>query len=150
MSIMPGRPPRNGQRPRRADDGGRGRPATPSVHPPAPGQGRPGDPPRPPRELESDPVERRAFEGEGGEWVAWVSGKAAWGSGAYGLGMVVAVHFAKADAPDQPVREALLARGRFGGLFDEELRALLAGAVPIVTGAPPRTDAARPRRSREW
>lgn len=109
-----------------------------------------GAPPPAPHELQPDPDERRIFAVNDEEWIAYVAGKGASGSGAYGLGMVVAVHFARASAADQPVSEVLLARGRFRGLFDEELRALLAQATPIVTDAPPRTDPRRSRRSREW
>ena len=34
--------------------------------------------------------------------------------------------------PERPAREALLARSRFAGLYDDELRELLARATPIV------------------
>ena len=111
-----------------------------------------GEAPRPPRELAPDPDETRTFDVDGESWTARVAGKGAWGSGAYGLGMVVAVHFARAEAPDKPLREALLPRGRFVGLFDEELRALLASATPI-TAAPPSSRGAEPRdtrRRRDW
>lgn len=110
-----------------------------------------GEPPRAPHELEPDPAERRSFVVGDEEWIAFVAGKGAWGSGSYGLGMVVAVQFVRASAPDQPVREILVARGRFSGLFDDELRALLAEATPIVTDAQPRAESTRrERRSREW
>jgi hypothetical protein len=61
-----------------------------------------------------------------------VAGKGASGTGAYGLGLIEAVHFFAADAPDQPLREALIPRNRFSGLFDAELAELLARATPIV------------------
>ncbi|NLG61930.1 MAG: hypothetical protein GX539_06760 [Candidatus Cloacimonetes bacterium] len=79
-----------------------------------------------------------------------MAGKGAWGSGAYGLGMVVAVHFAPATAPHLPEREALLARGRFAGLYDEELRELFEKATPIVRDQPRRERPKRDRRSRDW
>ncbi len=96
-----------------------------------------GPPPRAARELEPDPAERVTFEAEGESWVAWVSGKAAGGTGGYGLGLFDAVHFAPANGPDSPLREALLARGAFVGLFEPELRFLLARARPIVIAQPP-------------
>lgn len=74
----------------------------------------------------------RRFHHGGEEWQAWVSGGGALGTGALGLGPVDAVHFARAAEPGRPLREALLARGRFDGLFDEELAVLLDGATPIV------------------
>jgi hypothetical protein len=98
-------------------------------------------PPRPPRELERDSLEIRSFSVADEVWVAWISGKAAGGTGAYGLGVFDAVHFATGDCPQQPVREALLPRGSFTGLFDEELRKLFAAARAIVPA-----DALRPER----
>jgi len=95
-------------------------------------------------------VERRTFDVAGSAWTAWVSGKGAWGSGAYGLGMVVAIHFAPASAPERPVREALLARGRFAGLYDEELRALFEQSVEIVHGQQRAEPPRRERRRRDW
>jgi hypothetical protein len=96
-------------------------------------QGR-GDtpPPRPPREsVRSSPGERQ-FEHDGQNWVAFLSGKSACGTGSYGLGLLEAVHFADADAPTVPLREALLARGRFDSLYDVELIGLLEVATPIT------------------
>jgi hypothetical protein len=91
-----------------------------------------GPPPAPPRELpRAEPVERR-FEHDGRTWVARLSGKSAWGTGSYGLGLVDAVHFADAERPDLPLHEVLLAHGRFDTLFDSELVALLRVAVPIA------------------
>jgi hypothetical protein len=89
-------------------------------------------PPLPPHELpQPDGVDRR-FEVAGKSWIARLQGKGACGTGAYGLALVEAVHFFDADAPERPLREALLARGRFAGLFDSELAELLAEATPIV------------------
>jgi hypothetical protein len=97
-------------------------------------QGR-GDapPPSPPHELSPETGESREFEAEGSRWVARLAGKGASGTGSYGLGLIDAVHFCAADRPDRPLREALLARGRFELLYDSELAALLAGAKPITT-----------------
>jgi hypothetical protein len=78
------------------------------------------------------PASGRSFEAEGRTWVVRVAGYGALGTGHYSLGPVEAVHFALADAPDVPVREALLPRGRLDAMFDSELAALLAGATPIV------------------
>ena len=77
------------------------------------------------------------FEAEGKSWIARVAGKGAAGTGAYGLGLIEAVHFFAAEAPDRPIREALIARSRFGGLYEAELADLLARATPIVV---PETD----------
>lgn len=95
-------------------------------------------PPDPPRELDPDPATSRQFEMDGIRWVARVSGKSAGGTGPYGLGMLVAVHFANADEPERPRFEALLPRGRFEGLFDDELRTLLRNSIRIIV--PDRTD----------
>jgi hypothetical protein len=91
-----------------------------------------GPPPRPPQELPQPDDGDRWFEVSGKSWIARVQGKGACGTGAYGLGLVEAIHFFEADAPERPVREALLVRGRLAGLFDSELAELLEGATPIV------------------
>lgn len=89
-------------------------------------------PPRaPPHELPQI-EDARWFEVEGKSWIARLQGKGACGTGAYGLALVEAIHFYAAEAPERPVAEALLARGRFAGLFDCELAELLAQAIPIV------------------
>jgi hypothetical protein len=90
-----------------------------------------GPPPAAPRELARAAVDARQFVHENVRWVAWLSGRSAWGTGAYGLGLVEAVHFGHADSPTVPLYEALLARGRFECLYDSELIELLRGAKPI-------------------
>jgi hypothetical protein len=89
-------------------------------------------PPLPPHELpRPQPVERE-FEADGRSWVARLSGKGAYGTGGYGLGLVDAVHFADPAEPGLPLREALLAHGRFHDLFDAELIDLLHRSTPIA------------------
>ena len=53
------------------------------------------------------------------------------------LGMIVAIHFAPADTPAPPRFEALLPRGRFRALYDDELRALMRSATPVELHDPP-------------
>jgi hypothetical protein len=89
-------------------------------------------PPLPPHELPQGDEVERWFDVAGKSWIARLQGKGACGTGAYGLGLVEAVHFFEGDAPERPVREALLPRGRFAGLFEGELAELLARATPIV------------------
>jgi hypothetical protein len=73
-----------------------------------------------------------SFTVDGEAWVAWESGGGAYGTGNRGLGNVRAVHFARADAPDVPLFEALLGAGRFDDLFEEELLTLFRGARKVV------------------
>lgn len=75
---------------------------------------------------------KRPFTADGVEWVAWTSGGGAYGTGNRGLGNVAAVHFARASEPDLPLREALLAAGRFDDLFDTELLDLFRTARRVV------------------
>lgn len=65
-------------------------------------------------------------------WIARVAGVGAGGTGKVGMAYLVAVHFYRAEEPERPVREALLPRGSFEGLFDGELVALYARGVDIV------------------
>lgn len=95
-----------------------------------------GPPPRPPRPLPvEEPVGERTFEAEGVRWLAVPAGRGTTGTGAYGLGLVEAIHFRRPDHGERPEREALLPVGRFQGLHDEELVALLGEAREVV---PPR------------
>jgi hypothetical protein len=95
--------------------------------------GRTDEPPPVPAHELPQPVEvDRSFEAEGKTWIARLGGKGACGTGAHGLGFVEAVHFFASNAPERPLLEVLLPRGRFGGLFDSELAELLAQAIPIV------------------
>ena len=79
-------------------------------------------------------VERavRHFTCDGQEWFAWPSGSSAYGTGTIGPAALDAVHFARAEAPEVPVYEALVASGRFFGMFDDELVTLLKGATKVV------------------
>lgn len=77
-------------------------------------------------------AERRPFACDGESWVAWPSGGGAYGTGVYGPGNIDAVHFGRADAPETPVFEAVLAAGRFEDLFDSELVDLFRTARRVV------------------
>ena len=77
----------------------------------------------------------RTFACDGIEWLAWPSGASAYGTGTCGPAALEAVHFARADTPDIPVYEALLPRGRFFGLYDDELIMLLRSATKVVDPA---------------
>jgi hypothetical protein len=100
-------------------------------------------PPAPPHELRHEPAGERTFEHDGRTWIARLGGKGACGTGSYGLGLLEAVHFHVEDEPERPLFEALLARGRFDGMFDEELAALLRRATPVPAATTP-THAAPP------
>jgi hypothetical protein len=94
------------------------------------------EPPDPPHELPALPAVELTFDAAGESWLARLGGKGACGTGSYGLGLVEAVHFFRAAAPGKPVREALLARGRFTHLYPAELVSLWAQATPITTAEP--------------
>ena len=74
----------------------------------------------------------RRFMADGMEWLAWPSGSSAYGTGTYGPAALEAVHFAPADAPGRPTFEALLPAGRFHGLFEDELIAVLRTATRVA------------------
>jgi hypothetical protein len=76
-------------------------------------------------------VFKRVFMCDSEEWVAWISGTGAYGTGKYALGSVAAVHFAKSAEPLVPLFEALSA-GELDGMFDDELVALFRTARQIV------------------
>ena len=78
------------------------------------------------------PPPSRSFRCDGQDWLAWPSGSSAYGTGTCGPAALEAIHFAKADTPDQPAFESLLAAGRFYGLFEDELVTLLRGATRIA------------------
>lgn len=88
-------------------------------------------------ESNADPSPRcdRAFTVAGEAWIACIAGQSAVGTGTRGHAFLTAIHFCRADAPDQPLREALLPRGRFQALFEEELCTLLGEARPIAVRA---------------
>lgn len=112
-----GRPPEPGRTP--AEPAASGRPAeTPPVAAPA--------------ALPHADVTPRSFECDGVVWEARLAGEGVWGTGNYALGLVEAIHFATAVAPDVPLREVLVPRGRFATLYDSELVELFAAATPIV------------------
>lgn len=122
--------------PRGAPRGDRNRPPVPPAPPAHPAE----QPPEPPQELDPDPDTPRTFEMDGIRWIAHVSGKSAAGTGPYGLAMLVAVHFSHAEEPARPRFEALLPRGRFAHLHDDELRALLRRSIRIILPGGPETE----------
>ena len=123
------------------------RPHGPSSSAKPEGRDRDERPPDPPRELVDERDVCRRFTSEGVAWLARVSGRGAGGTGAYGLGMIEAIHFYQANEPATPRFEALLPAGRLASLFEEELTALLrdARAIPPPGEAPARAEVRRSR-----
>jgi hypothetical protein len=123
-------------------DGGDGR-AAPE---PSPDRGNHGSAPSPdpvtgfennatPPALPQEPVadrRERKFVCDDVEWVAYVSGRGAYGTGHWGLASLQAIHFARADTPEKPEYEALIAAGRFADLYASELLELFHSARRIV------------------
>ncbi len=70
----------------------------------------------------------RSFLADHVEWTATIAGEGNGGTGSLAPACLVAVRFFRADDPDRPRRETLLARGRFEHLYDHELAALLHAA----------------------
>lgn len=77
-------------------------------------------------------VAGQVFEVDGERWLARTAGAGAGGTGRAGPAYLEAIHFFRVAEPDEPRREALLARRRLPELFDSELAALFRGATPIV------------------
>jgi hypothetical protein len=75
-------------------------------------------------------LERR-FEVAGEEWVARPAGAGCYGTGRRGVARLLAVHFYRADASGDPVREALIPAAAFGELRAEEWLEVWSGATPI-------------------
>ena len=99
------------------------------------------DAPKPKLVREPSPAsDARPFTVDGAAWLAYPAGGGAYGTGHWGLAAVEAIHFARAEAPQEPVLEALVTGGRFPDLFESELIAMFRTARPIVqpvSGAPP-------------
>lgn len=113
------------------------------------GSGRPEAAPPPVPDPDSDRPGSRRLSTDGVDWVAWVSGTGTAGTGSHGLGLLDAVHFAPAANGDRRKhREALLERGRFPNLFDEELLTLFRGATPLKESPPPAKNGRRNGRRR--
>lgn len=83
------------------------------------------------RTKQSPPAPVRRFSLGDDEWVARLAGQGYGGTGDRSPGYFAAVRFFRADAPDRPVREALIPRGRFDSLYDDELREIFEMAEPI-------------------
>lgn len=75
--------------------------------------------------------DERTFELEGATWIVRAAGAGCYGTGELGAARLLAVHFFADDAPDRPVREALIPAGVFPDLGEEELRTLFGRATPI-------------------
>ena len=86
----------------------------------------------------------RSFTVDGVEWLAFVSGSGAYGTGHFGLASLQTVHFALASEPGKPVMETLVPANQFAGLFDRKLLQLFKQATRIVI--PEGGAAAAPRR----
>lgn len=85
-------------------------------------------------EVEGEPGwerDERTFELEGATWMVRAAGAGCYGTGGPGAARLLAVHFFASDAPDRPVREALVPAGVFPNLGEEELRTLFERATPI-------------------
>lgn len=87
--------------------------------------------------------EGRRFEAGGETWIARPAGESAIGHGAGARAYLVAVRFYRPEEP-VPVSEALIPRGRFETLYDEELEELLRRATPLAEAPEPR-DRGTPR-----
>jgi hypothetical protein len=81
---------------------------------------------------------------DGVEWVAYVSGAGAYGTGHWGLASLQTLHFALASEPGVPLYETLLPASRLAGLYDAELQDLFRNARKIVI--PEGGASAAPRR----
>lgn len=75
--------------------------------------------------------DERVFEMGDATWTVRTAGAGAYGTGEHGTARLLAVHFFREDAPERPVREALVPAGVFPNLRDEELRSLFDRATPI-------------------
>ena len=129
-----------------------------TIEPSSPDRGKHGSPPTPdpiapnsaePAELHMpvgglDVHCERSFLVDDVEWVAFISGSGAYGTGHWGLAALQTVHFARASAPDVPLFESLVPANQFAGLFDNELLQLFRNATRIVI--PEGGPAAAPRR----
>jgi hypothetical protein len=110
---------------------------------PAAANGDRPDAPHPTPDQATGRIARR-LEADGEHWVAYISGRGAYGSGALGLANIDAIHFEREDAPGEPVLEALLPGGRFADLHATELLEVFRSARRIVI--PDGGAAATPRR----
>lgn len=81
--------------------------------------------------IERPPAPARRFSMDDEEWIVRLSGQGHAGTGEHGSAYLEAVRFYAAADPDSPVREALIARGRFDSLYDDEFRELFRQAVDI-------------------
>lgn len=87
----------------------------------------------------------RTIDIDGESWIAYSSGRGAYGTGRCGLASVEAVHFALAAEPGEPLYEALAPVRHLQHMFDRELEALFRGARRIVK---PEPGASAPRSRR--
>jgi hypothetical protein len=77
----------------------------------------------------------RSFDVDGAEILVRSLGSAAGGTGRLGLAAFEAYRFYAPDAPDKPLREALMPAGQLRTMFDEELRAIWKRATVLDTAA---------------
>ena len=89
-------------------------------------------------------LSERSLVIDGVEWLVYVSGAGAYGTGHWGLASLQTLHFALASEPGVPLFETLLPANRLAGLYDAELLGLFRSARKIVI--PEGGAAAAPRR----
>ncbi|NJD09949.1 MAG: hypothetical protein FIB01_05710 [Gemmatimonadetes bacterium] len=84
----------------------------------------------------AETLAERGLQVDGTEWIARSAGLRAAGTGSFGLAAIEAVWFVQPGGGGAR-RLALVARGAWLGLYDEELARLLRSAVPVVPAAEP-------------
>jgi hypothetical protein len=88
-----------------------------------------------PAEAASDVQTERTFVAAGEHWLARLAGSGCYGTGRRGSARLVAVHFYRAEAPGDPLREALIPAAAFDELRSEEWVAVWSRATPIESGS---------------
>lgn len=79
----------------------------------------------------ADMPAERGFDAGGESWLARPAGAGCYGTGRRGAARLMAVHFFRAEAASDPVREALLPASVFAELRPEEWVRVWSEATPI-------------------
>jgi hypothetical protein len=76
-------------------------------------------------------VVEHGFTADGEAWLARAAGEGCYGTGRRGVARLMAVHFFRVEAADEPVLEALVPAAAFGELGEREWVEVWSGATPI-------------------